>query len=189
MLVSGTLALSTATADAYKALHNKLSYMVRTKPAGDAKRIDAETGLALLRSNRDDMLENFMRDQSLTWISQLKKEKMTESVQGKASTAEWYNQYQMIDLLKIGHLDESMKQSELNRYVSRDHPNKEWAAKGEKEYQHVRIQDVNNEMDRDTLREESEAAEQRGKRAGTKRTRTPLEVNFETACRKSSWDA
>lgn len=85
-----------------------------------------------LQASKEEMLEQFAKDQSLAWLPSLLKRESTETTEGSLETREWLNSYQMMEALGLRgfKLEDPMVQTELARHESKPHPNEIWHAKG-----------------------------------------------------------
>ncbi len=79
----------------YKALHNKLNYMKRTHKNPDMRDY-AQQALDQLIEDKEEMINKWMNDQSLQWITTLKKTDTAEASDSTNAQAEWLNRSQMI---------------------------------------------------------------------------------------------
>lgn len=128
---SQSLALTSVPADAFKQLHNKLSYRKRAADTPEKASLYSEA-LVKLQASKEEMLEQFAKDQSLAWLPSLLKRESTETTEGSLETREWLNSYQMMEALGLRgfKLEDPMVQTELARHESKPHPNEIWRAKG-----------------------------------------------------------
>lgn len=146
----------------YKALHNRLNYMRRSSKDPEM-RIHAEEALEKLAVDKEGMINKWMEDQSLQWITTLKKTDTTESSASTSACSEWFNRGQMIRELAMEGMSKELQDSELNRYVSEPHPNPDWAAAGEKQYKLVKITEMSNTTDKSCTLAVSEVANKKRK--------------------------
>ena len=129
----------------YKALHNKLSYMKRSHK-DSATRAHAQEALEKLIDDKEEMISKFISDQSLQWITTLKKTESTEASDSTNAHAEWFNRGQMIRELAMENMTKELQDSELSRYVSEPHPNPHWAKVGERQWKLVKITEIKSQI-------------------------------------------
>ena len=95
---------SNAQLVAYKRLHSKLTYQLKSAQT-DQDHANAENALKRLKTDRDDMLQKFMADQSLSWIGNFHSRNESEVTSGSKAETEDLNKYQLRAALKLEHLD------------------------------------------------------------------------------------
>ena len=115
--------------DALQQLH-KLSYSIRLKHL----RKLVFRGLGSVAGSRRDeeMLAEFSKDHSVTWLSSLLKRETTETSEGSMESREWLNSYQTVKHfgLRGFKLQDPFAQTELARHETKPHPNEVWRAQG-----------------------------------------------------------
>lgn len=167
----------------YKALHNKLNYMKRCNK-DPAKRIAAQDALEQLVVDKEEMINKWMQDQSLQWITTLKKSDSTEACDSTSASSEWLNRGQMIRELAMQDMSQEMQDSELDRYVNEPHPNPTWAAAGEKQWKLLKITEVTSTSDKTTTQAVSEVANKKRKVEKDATNEVDVVVNYKAVCRK-----
>ena len=144
---------------AYKRLHSKLTYQLKSAQT-DEDHANAENALKRLKTDRDDMLQKFMADQSLSWIGNFHSRNESEVTSGSKAETEDLNKFQLRAALKLEHLefDDILLQSEMERVPSSPHPNKIWADADEKIYHYSRFKNIYSAFDTSSVGEASHAA-------------------------------
>lgn len=144
----------------YKKLHNKLAWKLKAAQT-DEDHHNAEQALKRLKTNRNEMLEKFMQDQSLTWISTLGTRNDHETTEGSRAETEDLNKYQLRAALHLDHMEftDPLLVSEFERIPSSSHPNPTWAEAGEKIYHYSKFKSIYSAMDTTTTGEFSQAAQ------------------------------
>ena len=144
---------------AYKRLHSKLTYQLKSAQT-DQDHANAENALKRLKTDRDDMLQQFMADQSLSWIGNFHSRNESEVTSGSKAETEDLNKYQLRAALKLEQLDfdDLLLQSEMERVPSSPHPNKIWADADEKIYHYSRFKNIYSALDTSSVGEASHAA-------------------------------
>ena len=138
--------LQIATRNEYKKLHNKLNFLAHNSNDPD-KKSQAQIGLQKLAKDREEMLEKFKNDMSLSWLSSLSVVSTATSSTGTHGETEWLNRFQMIHELKLHNVPEDLVEAELEAYPSKPHDNPVWASQGQKKYQFTRVKVVDKETD------------------------------------------
>ncbi len=157
--VSGLKAPSSQQMVEYKRLHNKLNYQLKSAQT-DEEHANLENALKRLKTHRDDMLQHFMADQSLSWIGSLHSRSDNEVTSGSKAETEDLNRWQLRAELNLDHLefDAPLLKSEMERVPSSPHPNKVWSDAGEKIFHYSRFKDIYSALDTSTVGEVSSAA-------------------------------
>lgn len=125
-----SLTLKTVPGDALQQHHDRLSY--RKRPAETPEKALYSEAWAQLQENREEMLAEFSKAQSLTWLPSLLKRETTGTSEGSMESREWLNSYQMVEHLGLRgfKLQNPFAQTELARRETKPHPNEVWSAQG-----------------------------------------------------------
>ena len=144
---------------AYKRLHSKLTYQLKSAQT-DQDHANAENALKRLKTDRDDLLQKCMADQSLSWIGNFHSRNESEVTSGSKAETEDLNKYQLRAELKLEHLDfdDLLLQSEMERVPSSPLPNKIWADADEKIYHYSRFKNIYSALDTSSVGEDSHTA-------------------------------
>ncbi len=79
---------------AYKRLRAKLTYQLKSAQT-DADHANAENALKRLKTDRDEMLKQFMTDPRLSWIGNFHSRNESEVTSGSKAETEDLNKYQL----------------------------------------------------------------------------------------------
>ena len=113
-----------------------------------------------LKTHREDMIQQFMADQNLSWISSLHSRHDCEVTSGSKAETEDLKRWQLRAELKLEHLkfDDALLKAEMDRVPSSPHPNKVWADAGENMFHSSRFKNIQSALDTSTVGEVSSAA-------------------------------
>ena len=170
-------------------MHNKLSYnMKRAYEKGDlAAGEDFERALQKLKTDKDQMLADWANDENLTFVRTAESTSATTISQELASTTEEMNKFQLRRHLGMDALpfDNELLKLEMKRLPQKDHPNPDWAAKGEKIYMVSIMQQKDSTKNDDTLKNYEIATGSKGKGGkGGKGGGDGIQVNWANALKK-----
>ena len=140
--------LSDGQIEKYKALHNKLSYKIRSTTCENERQC-LKDALEKLKSDRETMLHEWENDKSLSWLTNVTKSKQLTSLDGTKGTEEELNKFQMMKKLGVENMDpeSELVKTLLESYPSRPHPVQKWAESGERLYKYAKVTKVSEELD------------------------------------------
>ena len=174
------------TRDEYKKLHNKLCFLARKSNDPD-KKSQAQVGLQKLQSDRDEMIQKFKEDMSLSWLSSLAVVSTATSATSTHGETEWLNRYQMIDELKLHNAPDELVEAELESYPNKAHDNPVWAAQGHKKYQYTKVKVVDKETDsKSYVQQDNAVAPKTNKRQRTEAPGDGLQINYKVVIKGRS---
>ena len=161
--------------------------MKRAYEKGDiAAGEDFERALQKLKTDKDQMLAE-CNDENLTFVRSAESTSATTISQELASTTEEMNKFQLRRHLGMDALpfENELLKLEMKRLPQKDHPNPDWAAKGEKIYMVSIMQQKDSTKNDDTLKNYEIATGSKGKGGkGGKGVGDGIQVNWPNALKK-----
>ena len=148
---------------------------------------DFERALQKLKTDKDEMLAKWANDENLTFVRSAESSSATTISQELVSTTEEMNKFQLRKHLGMDALpfDNELLKLEMKRLPQKDHPNPDWAAKGEKIYIVSIMKQKDSTKNDDVLKNVEFATGSKGKGGkGGKGGGDGVQVNWTIALKK-----
>ena len=149
---------------------------------------DFERALQKLKTDKEVMLAQWANDENLTFVRSAEATSSTTISSELSSTTHEMNKFQLRKHLGMDALpfENELLKLEMARLPQKDHPNPDWAAKGEKIYMVSIMQSKESTKNDDELKnvETATAVKGKAKGGGKGRDGDSLQVNWKSAMTK-----